>query len=1014
MNYYHDNEFLDFKDHNFLVESIKNRQLGAKFKKNSSKVDILLSILSTLSTLIKSNAIDLSIYTEACEQILEFSLEYLSPTTNSLFEERKIRIESLSITSHTPFSHPDFFQSKVWVILLSITEEVCKTKNLKKPNLDFFDFAIKHIIENTSEYCSLFIRKKISLAKFLQCNNLVISINTSLDDDLYNDFSNKLFSQSHLFDSRIEYLYEESNKSLKNIKKKEKILVYQKILIKQLISRVESNDFRSKIINALKTHRFDKKELQLDHSIIMGDDGGLFVLMNTISEAEKNMFIESDNIMNEEFLNCITQKDTSGKIVIGKGSFGKIRLALVLSINESTWNGDFTMTPGQLICVKKTKTLGEIIHDKENSFSDIYDHVLKDYSSMIPVKFIRSPKIYDMTMIQHLEKNSSSHIKGYTMQEFLPVLDGKKLFYPGGLYFNQWEHQSRYLIDVFASVNGLIKESICVTDIKPANTLYDGRTKRAKLIDLASAIRKKNLKRCYFHDICEITNYYAAPEIVKLAEERKKKLTKKEEEELNQKEINLPKAVAYSLGKIIQKIVFQAHKTECPNINKLENLTADLMEENPEKRISIKKALVRLNHICEKHQNKIDFRDFLFLLYQKTNEAPFDFGLSESIKINKKCFINMDVSDNDPEKTINYKRQSLDEVFEKFCKTKEENDHEKVLVLIGCSGSGKTTFLQKKYLDLLKEGKNDVIPLYYNLAKHENDIKGRWDTLSKLMYGNTEKKDFSFENVTSSYSFVLLIDGVDDSIKVNFIMKLFDDVGGNTKNRAVVVCRKESLEQDIDDIQSWFKPSHSKNEDLLVKYILPIRNDFELHNYGISFFFVSGKSFLNKVKFEYSVQNIDEKSIRNLLKTPFLIQMYINLANQHDHEKLTRFFILEKYLEHQIKKNISKSSKFLIECLMSLFKVNLEDLRKSILDFASRLALFLYFEKDNLENESKLANSEILLKDYGFVKGKPFKCQLIYDLVKIADLSFKVVKEKSSERISLGFNSESVKNYYMV
>ena len=195
MNYYHNNEFLDFHDLNFLVESIKNRQLGAKLKKNSSKVDILLSILSTLSTLIKSNAIDLALYIEACEQILEFSLEHLSPTTNSLFEERKIRIESLSITSHTPFSHPDFFQSKVWVILLSITEEVCKTKNLKKPNLDFFDSAIKHIIENTSEYCSLFIRKKISLAKFLQCNNLVISINTSLDDDLYNDFSNKLFSQ---------------------------------------------------------------------------------------------------------------------------------------------------------------------------------------------------------------------------------------------------------------------------------------------------------------------------------------------------------------------------------------------------------------------------------------------------------------------------------------------------------------------------------------------------------------------------------------------------------------------------------------------------------------------------------------------------------------------------------------------------------------------------------------------------------------------------------------------------
>ena len=142
-------------------------------------------------------------------------------------------------------------------------------------------------------------------------------------------------------------------------------------------------------------------------------------------------------------------------------------------------------------------------------------NVWNDYSSGEMSHFTFSPQVYDMMILGDASSFIlESHQKGYTMQEFVPVFDGSKIFEKDGKYYQNWEHQKNYLSTVFKSISNLLKEGICMTDLKPANTLYDAENGRGMLIDLAGVVRlgnQENLKKCKAKYIKEITKKYADP-----------------------------------------------------------------------------------------------------------------------------------------------------------------------------------------------------------------------------------------------------------------------------------------------------------------------------------------------------------------------------------------------------------------------------------------------------------------------------------------------------------------------
>ena len=76
------------------------------------------------------------------------------------------------------------------------------------------------------------------------------------------------------------------------------------------------------------------------------------------------------------------------------------------------------------------------------------------------------------------------------MLDFISNNDGHKEFNKPE---NQtWDHQKKYLIDIFNGISKLLDLGIAMTDLKPGNTLYDPEKRIGSLISLGGAQKTKN------------------------------------------------------------------------------------------------------------------------------------------------------------------------------------------------------------------------------------------------------------------------------------------------------------------------------------------------------------------------------------------------------------------------------------------------------------------------------------------------------------------------------------------
>ena len=109
-----------------------------------------------------------------------------------------------------------------------------------------------------------------------------------------------------------------------------------------------------------------------------------------------------------------------------------------------------------------------------------------DYFTNEIAKIIRAPEVFDLALITVAKVD---HQKGYLMMEVLPQNTGEKVF--GESKFQKWEFQKPYLLDIFQKVSQLLSINIAMTDLKPANTLFDTDTSRATIIDLGGTVKFK-------------------------------------------------------------------------------------------------------------------------------------------------------------------------------------------------------------------------------------------------------------------------------------------------------------------------------------------------------------------------------------------------------------------------------------------------------------------------------------------------------------------------------------------
>lgn len=304
------------------------------------------------------------------------------------------------------------------------------------------------------------------------------------------------------------------------------------------------------VLSDLLRGKFLKSVHKLSHSVIFSWDGGFYALLNTMSQNEVNMLTAAED-NSFQFAESWKKKEAPGKVVIREGTFGKIRMALSLSLNETSPK----MKPGEVICLKKTvifRKVKEAEKPQEISLDTIIESTWNDYSSGEVGRFTFSPNVYDMSLVLFPKMK---HHKGYTMHEFVPVLYASKIFRKGGQFFQNFYHLKSYFLTVFESVQKLLEEAgICMTDLKPGNTLYDAEFEQGMLIDLAGVVKARNsekLKKFKANKIREATPIFADPNIVEKLEAKKNGIT-----------VNLYDFCSYAFGKFIEKLALNINETE--------------------------------------------------------------------------------------------------------------------------------------------------------------------------------------------------------------------------------------------------------------------------------------------------------------------------------------------------------------------------------------------------------------------------------------------------------------------
>ena len=86
---------------------------------------------------------------------------------------------------------------------------------------------------------------------------------------------------------------------------------------------------------------------------MIGDEGGFYMLLNSLNEQDKLIIKDSGQIPDEflkEKIDKTNLKNKKGldKLIIGSGGFGIVKFALTLTSSGA-------LEAGRLICIKKTK-----------------------------------------------------------------------------------------------------------------------------------------------------------------------------------------------------------------------------------------------------------------------------------------------------------------------------------------------------------------------------------------------------------------------------------------------------------------------------------------------------------------------------------------------------------------------------------------------------------------------------------------------------------------------------------
>lgn len=551
--------------------------------------------------------------------------------TPSLAHINFIILTLLQISEEEEYSWVQFLD------LLKVTCQYIQEWKSKEVSENLYKKVVSEILPNIDDY---YHKKNGSNDPFLstfikeipfEAKNVISNLKyLPLDSTFKKAFLEDYFSQ----------IKHRAKMEFGSVKNKKGSLHFQ--YLNEFLNLLQNPEENENILNSLKNYRFDKRNFKnkLTHSIILGADDGVYVLLNSLSEKEQKTLLD-DSHMNEEMLRLKTNEE--GKIVIGKGSFGKIRMAMAIIPNSKS---ETSLYSGDVICVKKAGT------KKQKNKLEIWQSTWNDYCSIDFLSDI--PEIYDIK----ITNDCNGQLQGYCFQKLLMLPSGEIFEKYGNDDLHTWFHVKCYFLGILNLMIELHKRGVCMTDLKPANTLYDIKKRTTKLVDIAGAVRSEKLTSCKIKLVSELSPKYADPDLVSQWENS---------EDLPEQEVDLTKCISWSVGYMLEHISknireFKATKKD-PKIEKIkdavESLSANLKKTSPTQRISLEQGLKRLLQISDLklvvHNN---FEGYIKHLKDRLDNEDKRIqeilNLKNDIYLLDKCFNhNMKITANDPKNMNN-------------------------------------------------------------------------------------------------------------------------------------------------------------------------------------------------------------------------------------------------------------------------------------------------------------------------------------------------------------------------
>ena len=765
---------------------------------------------------------------------------------------------------------------------------------------------------------------------------------------------------------------------------------------------------------AMLVGRFDKDNFGLKNTLILGEDGGLFLLLNRLTKEQQEEMVK-ENIVTEAYLKDKIQPKDEGrgvsqgdKVIIGQGGFGKVKFALSLFGSKKG--------PGEIICVRKTRNFKQLTPKHEvfivSALHLATEATLADYFARTVAEKVSAPQIFDLAIVatnEHQEV-SLTHQKAYLMMEMFPHNTATKIFKEPK--YQVWKYQKPFLQEMMHSILELLKNRFVFTDLKPDNVLFDPETFKSTIIDLGGIIKINDADSLENWDkykySFQLTPGYCAPEMQEYPTI-----------------INLSKALAYTCGKVLEEVV---QKTDYDQ-QTLKGLIDKLTYSKPEERMTIEETIKRLEEMGDDANNEdILLNHYIAKIKGRIENNRPSISLNEDILTTKELYIDLKITLKDPE---TYQDQETEDLFQRMDSFLEgKQSQEQVMAIFGSAGSGKSIALQLKFIEAIQKWtRGQPLPIYFNLA-NGIDLKTIINSMNAELGTNLKLSELKTE-------VHLYIDSFDEGLEIEkkreTLIKEYLTELKNSRTKIIITCRSNYLEGDSS--HSWFTPQVNAFNKLVVRYIAPmsyvaegdaVKNDPNWKKRVTDYLVRQSKTKgiqINPKDVELALEKMSIFNLDKLIETGFMFHIVMEVfpelmkdGNQSQSRSKQDIYLkyITKYQKERLDQLNEEQRNQLIKCLsfMSKRQEKVEfSLIRAMKDFGKYLAVQLH-----LQNQLRLKQDSSIFQAMGYENTTYFKKQSLWHVLQILPLKIetKHSKDLKNQEVKIGFIHDTIKNCYFL